>query len=465
MKKRKFPQQQAKYKNINIKKQIKKTTQRYVRSIDTKSSRSFSTKVGGQEMNQRFKNQHFFSLIHQNSNIQNDSNIKLSSSQQYAFDIGTKQSLFLSAPAGYVKSVVMRKLEEYFVEEEMKIQKIAFLANTAFQMHGKTIHSFLNIPAIMEPNEKKEQTQIVHSGNREQLKEEKEQRDLTNMINQILNRMDKSVYRQQAWQDLQVIIIDEISMVSKDLLEILHRVACHMTGKDHMPFGGLQMIFIGDFFQLPPVSNKDQNKVWFAFEHRLWNHLFTPKNCVILQEAFRQTNKQWLKVLNEIRWGVISEEGRFYLQQMCMRSNLEQQSQTTTRSTHLYPMNHLVDRYNQKELQKEPQQDSHIYTIQCSLIHYKDKDLSYYEKSIKRKQLVYKKNWEYMYQEVVKYSRTPYDKQKQIPLAIELRLGSRIMITENLDTAKGICNHACGTVIDFCKPKPELLEWMNVFET
>ncbi len=71
-------------------------------------------------------------------------------------------------------------------------------------------------------------------------------------------------YLVKRFQKTQILIIDEISMLSGDFLDSLHRIL-RQAKKSDFPFGGMQMVFVGDFFQLPPVASED-----FAFSHEVW---------------------------------------------------------------------------------------------------------------------------------------------------------------------------------------------------
>lgn len=77
-----------------------------------------------------------------------------------------------------------------------------------------------------------------------------------------------------AWRYTKVLIIDEISMVDGNLLDKLEQIARRIRKNDD-PFGGIQLVLTGDFFQLPPVAKKDEhNVVKFCFESEMW------KRCI-----------------------------------------------------------------------------------------------------------------------------------------------------------------------------------------
>ncbi|CAD1471384.1 unnamed protein product, partial [Heterotrigona itama] len=106
-----------------------------------------------------------------------------------------------------------------------------------------------------------------------------------------------------AWRKTKHLIIDEISMVDGDYFDKIEAVARHIR-KNERPFGGIQLILCGDFFQLPPVSK--ENKAKFCFQSNAW------KNCIHfnfeLQTVHRQKDPEFIKILNNIRIGRVTDE-------------------------------------------------------------------------------------------------------------------------------------------------------------
>jgi len=150
---------------------------------------------------------------------------------QKAFNLmnGTDRSLFITGKAGTGKSTLLN----YFRSQTDK--KVAVLAPTgvaAVNIKGQTIHSFFNFKPNITP-----QT-VKH------LKEKKQKR---------------------IYQKLDALIIDEISMVRADLLECVDKFL-RLNGKNPAkPFGGLQMIFIGDLYQLPPVVTSQEKNIFSSY--------------------------------------------------------------------------------------------------------------------------------------------------------------------------------------------------------
>src|SRR3990167_5310162 len=142
-----------------------------------------------------------------------------------------------------------------------------------------------------------------------------------------------------------VLIIDEISMLDAATLESVDKVLRTLRRRPlqpEEPFGGLQVIFVGDFFQLPPVSKKEE--VRFAFESAVWKEA-NPVICY-LSEQHRQEDGDFLDMLSAIRRGAFSAAHRTRL-----KSRVGILSKQTI-ATRLYTHNENVDRINRESLGK-----------------------------------------------------------------------------------------------------------------
>jgi len=175
-------------------------------------------------------------------------------------------------------------------------------------------------------------------------------------------------------QNVRVLIIDEISMLSAETLssvEVVARVLRHSS----KPFGGIQVVFVGDFFQLPPILKRDRiiakesqddgqmriiedgietgssgTGVQFAFQSSVWDRT-NPIVCY-LSEQHRQEDEHFLQILSAIRKGEMTEEFRLSLSK---RAVLLPENDTLTK---LFPHNVDVDRINTVELGKLPDRES-----------------------------------------------------------------------------------------------------------
>jgi ATP-dependent DNA helicase PIF1 len=146
-----------------------------------------------------------------------------------------------------------------------------------------------------------------------------------------------------------VLIIDEISMLDADTLTSIDKVlrAVKMTEE---PFGGMQVILVGDFFQLPPVSKFGQKKSLFAFESPSWTEL----NPLILYitEQHRQEDGVFLSLLSALRRNEINEDHLETLNERIQQGEQNDMENETREITKLYSHNEDVDTLNRLELKK-----------------------------------------------------------------------------------------------------------------
>ena len=143
-----------------------------------------------------------------------------------------------------------------------------------------------------------------------------------------------------------VLIIDEVSMLDARLLALVDRAVRTLRGSER-PFGGLQVIFVGDFFQLPPVPPRDpersrEGSSQFAFESPSWEEL-NPLYCY-LSEQHRQEDDAFLELLGALRAGTLTDNHKSALR---ARAEYPEEGDLSTR---LYPHNADVDRLNDEAL-------------------------------------------------------------------------------------------------------------------
>ena len=182
----------------------------------------------------------------------------------------TRKSAFVTGKAGTGKSTLL----EYF--RSITNKKIVVLAPTgvaALNVKGQTIHSFFKF----KPNITLDKIRKA-------------------------KRSDKSsIYRQ-----LETIVIDEISMVRSDLLDCIDKFL-RLNGKDRSrPFGGAQMIFIGDLYQLPPVVTREEKGIFaglyksqYFFDALVMEHFLM--EYIELEKIYRQKDTTFIEILNAFR--------------------------------------------------------------------------------------------------------------------------------------------------------------------
>ncbi len=234
--------------------------------------------------------------------------------QKEAFEIlKLGHNVFLTGQAGSGKTYLLNKYIEYIKNNNVNVSVTASTGIAATHIDGRTIHSWAGIGI----DEHLTESQIKN------LKE------------------NDNVYSRIALT--KVLVIDEISMLSANRLDLVDHV-CKAVRQDLRPFGGMQVIMSGDFFQLPPVAKgKEDNR--FVSESRIWNNM-NIKICY-LDEQHRQEDKNFLKILNDIREDNVTKSTYDILK---WRLNAEIESDI--KPTKLYTHNSDVDVQNISELNK-----------------------------------------------------------------------------------------------------------------
>lgn len=204
--------------------------------------------------------------------------ITLSEEQEHVIRLAKKGlHIFYTGSAGTGKSVLLRVLIKT-LRNMYNNEGVAVTASTglaACNIGGITIHSFAGIG--------------LGKGDPEQL----------------LKKVRRSRKHTQRWKTINALVIDEISMIDGELLDKLNHIAKRLR-KSKKPFGGIQIILCGDFFQLPPVT-KDNKAPIFAFDSNAWKESIDV--TIMLKKVFRQQgDEKFIQMLNDMRMGNISKE-------------------------------------------------------------------------------------------------------------------------------------------------------------
>lgn len=237
----------------------------------------------------------------------------------------TGRNVLLLGEAGAGKTYVLRQYLDYLAEHSISVGITASTGIAATHIGGVTIHSWSGI------------------GIRDSLSKQ-----------QIENLAEKTQLKSKI-QRAQVLVIDEISMLSAKQLEAVDQVT-RAIRQSQAPFGGLQVILVGDFFQLPPISKDTEAP--FVFTSKIWDYLAL-KVCY-LTEQHRQEDSALLNVLSAIRSQTI-EESHFET----IGERLKTEADFGRDAVHLYTHNANVDELNEKALAELPG-DEHEFIMQYS---------------------------------------------------------------------------------------------------
>jgi hypothetical protein len=288
-------------------------------------------------------------------------------------DFFSGRNIFLTGAAGVGKSYCASLLFKFLDLNGIFYAKTATTGVAALNIGGVTLHSWSGMGLAEEHG--------------------MELLDKVSENNKAVNRIKHS----------KVLIIDEISMAKSDLVDKLDIVCQYIRNKDK-PFGGIQVVFVGDFMQLPPVfKNFDEEK--FAFDSQAWRD--AKVKTIHLTEIVRQHDEpHFAKLLNEIRMGQAKD---YTLIADCINRKFPDDG---IQPVKLYCKNVDVGKHNQDEL----------YKIKSSSKYFHSSDAG-------------GDAW-----------RQFFDKNCPAPTTLELREGAQVVLLVNLDVKIGLVNGSVGTI-------------------
>lgn len=333
-----------------------------------------------------------------------------SAEQLQAFELYTEgKNVFMTGPGGTGKSFLIKKMIEHSKEigKKCSICALTGCAAVLLDCNATTIHSWSGIGMMNSEDDV--------------------------IIRRILQKMDLKLH----WKGTDILIIDEVSMMSKRMFELLNKIAQRVRGSCR-PFGGMQVIFVGDFFQLPPIE-----KDGFCFESEEWFDVFPKKQHLELKTFFRQSDPLYIDILMKIRKGSLDKESIALLEEYVARDR-------TQPITKIVPTRKHADCINQDmfhKLTEAPQT---------------------FEATLHRNATIYFKDGKSIEQSVIAFCNSVGDKDKDreienliknnnIQQTLQLKKGALVMCMRNIDLERGICNGSQGTVVDMIKGRPQVL--------
>lgn len=222
------------------------------------------------------------------------------------------ESVLLTGPAGAGKTFVLNQFIRIAKNEGKHVSVTATTGLAATHLGGTTIHSWAGIGVSDE------------------------------ITDGFLDRMAKG--RREIIEKTDVLIIDEISMMHDFRLDMVDEV-CRLVRRKDEPFGGIQIIMSGDFFQLPPINRGDSRAGGFVVNSSVWREL-DPTICY-LSEQHRQDDEELLDILNSLRAGELRRGHAEYL-----LARVDVQPDDGEILTELHTVNVDVDKINNKMLEK-----------------------------------------------------------------------------------------------------------------
>ena len=256
---------------------------------------------------------------------------------------------------------------------------------------------------------------------------------------ELLESVYKNSKAKRRINEVDVLVIDEVSMLSPELFDKIESIftTVRLAGRNRSflkdknleikapPFGGIQLILSGDFLQLPVVGNDK-----FCFQSEKWP--VCVDETVDLTDVMRQSDPTFQNILNDIRYGIVSERAKDLLTK---RIGVELKNEFGIKPTILYTTNDDVNYKNQKELDNlnKPDITFFQYDMEIELFDY-----------VKNREQVLEK----------------YRKSCLAPTTLELCIGAQVILLANLEVENGIANGSRGVITKFIEDSP-VVKFLN----
>ena len=321
-----------------------------------------------------------------------------------------KRNVFITGPAGCGKTTVTQKV----IERADKLNcSVVVLAPTHAAAEllplGQTIHSYMKIARTLDENHLCAYLMRGCNARRMNYNMSASIGDVT-ASDIVLREMYAAHKPKKRFDEPDLIVIDEISMVGAQLLHNLDyflKFKC----RNMEPFGGIQMIFVGDFCQLPPVKDK------FAFQCDVWNYLALKR--FNLDIPLRQENGDWFDYLQQIRRGEVKHIRKDLVVEDDVLETVMESGPTI-----LSGDNHAVEQYNQRAFDNIPGEPERI--------------LRAADIFVQKVQDPETKRW--IHVQYTNPVNLPLDRYWRSPRTIAFKVGAKYLITKNLNKEVGITN-------------------------
>lgn len=251
----------------------------------------------------------------------------------------TGRHIFLTGKAGTGKTTFLRHIRE---NSGKNMVVIAPTGVAAINAGGVTMHSFFQLPmGCFIPGSFRNAFQSQHA--------------VTDK-HHLLSSLRYSSEKKALLRRLELLVIDEVSMLRSDWLDAIDILLRHVRRKPDEPYGGVQLLFIGDLYQLPPVANepewqllRDYYATPFFFSAQVMQQ--ASPLCIELKKVFRQRDEAFIHLLNRVRNNEVNDEDLQRLHQLYRPGfKPDPNDQFITLTTH----NYKADEINNSELRRLP---------------------------------------------------------------------------------------------------------------
>lgn len=307
-------------------------------------------------------------------------------------------NIFITGGAGVGKSYTLNKLKDMY---DKKLHITSTTGISAINVNGQTLHSWAGIGLADKP------------------------------VEDIVKRIRKKPALYKTLLCCEMLAIDEISMLDNYTFDYVNELLKAVRESDK-PFGGIQVLIFGDFFQLPPVRMKEDGKD-FCFNSQAWEELNL--KTVLLKQVKRQSEKELSEALNNVRIDKTSAEDLkvFY------KRDVEPDYVAPNDILQIFGTNADADAYNDKCFNEIPERP---YT-------YEAKDELYIYNDIGEPSVTVIDTKNITDKTVSKYdlmALNKFNEDCKAPEKLELKEGCRVMLLKNIDVKRGLANGSCGTI-------------------
>jgi len=363
--------------------------------------------------------------------------MELSNEQELAFNKYIQgENIFITGPGGSGKSELIRKIYQDAIRKRKNIHVCALTGCAAVLLNckAKTLHSWAGIRLG-----KGETASYV-------------------------KKIRQNTYFSSLWKTTDILVVDEVSMLSFALFNMLNNIGKQLR-KSVKPFGGIQVIFSGDFYQLPPVGNKETpDTMRFCFESEEWNTVFPRRqNQIPLIKIFRQADPVYASILNQIREGKIKRKSLDILEKYVGRKTDEG---LIIQPTKIYPTKYWVETVNNQnmtQLTTEEKEFRTTYVYEKKELSREEKDkFTKYENVDEEEEAEALINYLKEEKEEEKEKQfTEMDIEKEVEYlsnnlmcdnVLKLKVGAQVMCIVNIkeNDELVLCNGSQGIVTSFC---------------
>jgi ATP-dependent DNA helicase PIF1 len=314
----------------------------------------------------------------------NSDNISLNDQQLQVIEhVKNGRNVFVTGSAGTGKSLVIDHIKKTAHKMKKHICVTAMTGMAAANVNGSTLHSWAAI-GLGKAEPRKHAFYVKKSEN-----------------------------SRDRYLNTDILIVDEISLADYEYIHKVNAVAKLVRGNISKPFGGIQIIFSGDFFQLGPIQKNRETK--FLFEDYIWPRVID--ECVHLTHIYRQRNQEFIDILQQIRVGKVTDN---IIKKIDSTKHCKFINANGIKPTTLFCRNLDVDAINK----------SHLKRVEGE---------SFYNNSI-----------DYYLDD--SYKRL-YEKSFTIQQELELKVGAQVMLLININVEGGLVNGSRGVVTKFVRDR------------